>query len=123
MSHLEILTGLEAVMATRTHLSSNPLDMLRGINTHAIPRDYRNRQTIFVQGEKADAMFYIRSGHVKLTVVSNNRKESSDSRSPTRGFLWRRLSGETICADIDRNGTSGSNDRAREKECRCPPHP
>jgi len=76
MSHLEILTGLEAVMATRTHLSSNPLDMLRGINTHAIPRDYRNRQTIFVQGENADAMFYIRSGHVKLTVVSKTGKKA-----------------------------------------------
>jgi len=76
MSHLEIITGLEAVMATRTHLSSNPLDMLRGINTHAIPRDYRNRQTIFVQGENADAMFYIRSGHVKLTVVSKTGKKA-----------------------------------------------
>ncbi|HEV2277069.1 MAG TPA: Crp/Fnr family transcriptional regulator [Acidobacteriaceae bacterium] len=63
-------------MATRTHLSSNPLNTLRGFDIHAIPQNYLNRQTIFVQGEKADAMFYIRSGHVKLSVSSKSGKKA-----------------------------------------------
>jgi CRP/FNR family transcriptional regulator, cyclic AMP receptor protein len=39
-------------------------------------RDYRNSQTIFAQGDKADAMFYIQSGNVKLTVVSKRGKKA-----------------------------------------------
>jgi CRP/FNR family cyclic AMP-dependent transcriptional regulator len=35
------------------------------------------KQTIFTQGDAADAVFYIQSGKVKLTVVSNNGKEAT----------------------------------------------
>jgi CRP/FNR family transcriptional regulator, cyclic AMP receptor protein len=35
------------------------------------------KQTIFAQGDAADALFYIQSGKVKLTVVSNNGKEAT----------------------------------------------
>ena len=34
-------------------------------------------QVIFTQGDKADAVFYIRQGKVKLTVVSNTGKEAT----------------------------------------------
>ena len=38
---------------------------------------FEKKQTIFVQGDAADAVFYIQSGKVKLTVVSNNGKEAT----------------------------------------------
>jgi CRP/FNR family transcriptional regulator, cyclic AMP receptor protein len=37
---------------------------------------YRKNQNIFVQGETAEAVFYIRKGSVKLTVVSAQGKEA-----------------------------------------------
>jgi CRP-like cAMP-binding protein len=39
-------------------------------------RDYRNKQAIFAQGDKADAMFYIQNGNVKLTVASRSGKKA-----------------------------------------------
>src|SRR5580698_2651476 len=38
--------------------------------------EYRANDRIFVQGDPADAIFYIREGRVKLTVVSNQGKEA-----------------------------------------------
>jgi CRP-like cAMP-binding protein len=38
---------------------------------------FEKMQTIFSQGDAADAVFYIQSGKVKLTVVSNNGKEAT----------------------------------------------
>jgi CRP/FNR family cyclic AMP-dependent transcriptional regulator len=37
---------------------------------------YPKNQAIFLQGEKADAIFYIQKGKVKLTVVSHQGKEA-----------------------------------------------
>jgi CRP/FNR family transcriptional regulator, cyclic AMP receptor protein len=37
---------------------------------------YRKQQTIFSQGRAADAVFYIRKGKVKITVVSEQGKEA-----------------------------------------------
>lgn len=39
-------------------------------------RSYTDKQTIFMQGEPAAAVFYIESGKVKLTVVSHRAKEA-----------------------------------------------
>ncbi len=38
---------------------------------------FEKKQIIFSQGDAADAVFYIQSGKVKLTVVSNNGKEAT----------------------------------------------
>ncbi len=38
---------------------------------------FRQKQTIFAQGDAADAVFYIRTGKVKLTVVSKIGKEAT----------------------------------------------
>jgi CRP/FNR family cyclic AMP-dependent transcriptional regulator len=37
----------------------------------------RNGQTIFAQGDAADAVFYIQKGKIKLTVLSTNGKEAT----------------------------------------------
>ena len=39
-------------------------------------RNYRNNEIIFSQGDTADAVFYIHSGTVKLTVVSARHKKA-----------------------------------------------
>jgi CRP-like cAMP-binding protein len=38
--------------------------------------DYRKNRVVFAQGDKADAVFYLQKGKVKLTVVSNQGKEA-----------------------------------------------
>jgi CRP-like cAMP-binding protein len=38
---------------------------------------FEKQQTIFAQGDGADAVFYIQNGKVRLTVVSNNGKEAT----------------------------------------------
>ena len=53
----------------KTFLST--LDGGRKIET--VPK----KQTIFVQGESSDAVFYIQKGKVKLTVVSETGKEAT----------------------------------------------
>ena len=39
-------------------------------------RNYKDNEIVFSQGDKADAIFYIQSGTVKLTVVSARRKKA-----------------------------------------------
>jgi CRP/FNR family cyclic AMP-dependent transcriptional regulator len=45
---------------------------------------FPKKQSIFVQGDVADAVFYIQTGKVKLTVISKTGKEA------TIGILRRR---------------------------------
>jgi CRP-like cAMP-binding protein len=39
-------------------------------------RKYRDREVVFSQGDKADAVYYIQSGTVRLTAVSTRRKRA-----------------------------------------------
>jgi CRP-like cAMP-binding protein len=39
-------------------------------------RTYRDNEVIFSQGDKADAVFYIQSGTVKLTMAATRRKKA-----------------------------------------------
>ena len=43
---------------------------------------YRKKQVVFVQGDPADAVFYLEKGQIKLTVVSERGKSAA---SP---FVW-----------------------------------
>ncbi len=47
-------------------------------------RTYRDNEIIFSQGDKADAVFYIQSGTVKLTMAAT-RTQKSDNRRPAAG--------------------------------------
>ena len=48
--------------------------------------EYRKDQVVFSQGEVAGAVFYIQSGKVKLTVISEQGKKRW-SQSWTRSFF------------------------------------
>ena len=39
-------------------------------------RNYRDNEVVFSQGDTADAVFYIQSGTVKLTVAATRRKKA-----------------------------------------------
>ena len=63
-------------MAANVSSISDPLDLFKRIDTQAATQDYGNKQIIFAQGDKADAMFYIQDGSVKLTVMSKGGKKA-----------------------------------------------
>ena len=63
-------------MAGKKSRDLAPHELFRRIDVHAIPRDYRHKQAIFAQGDKADAMFYVQNGNVKLTVASKGGKKA-----------------------------------------------
>jgi CRP-like cAMP-binding protein len=54
----------------------DPRPFLTNINTGKSVREYRKGETVFSQGDAADAVFYIQSGEVKRTVVSKSGKEA-----------------------------------------------
>ena len=39
-------------------------------------RSYRNDEAAFLQGDAADAVFYVQSGTIKLTVAATRRKKA-----------------------------------------------
>ena len=63
-------------MAAKKQSTRTPLDPLKWTDASISTHDYRNKQAIFAQGDKADALFYIRDGHVKLTVTSKSGKKA-----------------------------------------------
>jgi CRP-like cAMP-binding protein len=52
------------------------LSLFKWFGAHTITREYLHKETIYVQGDKSDAMFYIRSGNVKLTAISKDGKKA-----------------------------------------------
>ena len=57
-------------------LAFDPKAFLTRIEQGKTTREYRNKQVVFSQGDAADAVFFIRSGKVKLTVFSTRGKEA-----------------------------------------------
>jgi CRP-like cAMP-binding protein len=57
-------------------LAFDPNVFLTRIENGKTTREYRNKQVVFSQGDPADAVFYVQSGKVKLTVVSTRGKEA-----------------------------------------------
>jgi CRP/FNR family transcriptional regulator, cyclic AMP receptor protein len=57
-------------------LAFDPKTFLSRIETGKTTREYRNKQTVFSQGDPADSVFYVQNGKVKLTVVSPRGKEA-----------------------------------------------
>lgn len=59
-------------------------------------REYSTGESIFSQGDPANAVFYVESGKVKLTVVSMNGKEAVIAHLPETSFFGEAsLAGET----------------------------
>ena len=59
---------------------------------------FQKKQGIFAQGDPADAVFYIQTGKVKLTVVSKTGKEATIAILGERDFFGEgSLAGQTLC--------------------------
>ncbi len=52
-------------------------DLLRKIGTRKMSREYRHKETIYKQGDAADAMFYVQDGNVKLSVASKQGRRKA----------------------------------------------
>jgi len=51
---------------------------------------YRKNKRVFLQGDPADSVFYIREGSVKVYVVSEQGKEAVVAQSMRRGISLAR---------------------------------
>jgi CRP/FNR family transcriptional regulator, cyclic AMP receptor protein len=63
-------------MASKRTRGFNPTVFRKKFHAGMTVRNYRDEEVVFSQGDTADAVFYIRSGTVKLTVVSTSRKKA-----------------------------------------------
>ena len=65
------------VVAARKRTKFDPKTFLSTIDGGRKIAAFPKKQTIFVQGDRSDAVFYIQKGKVKLTVVSTIGKEAT----------------------------------------------
>jgi CRP/FNR family transcriptional regulator, cyclic AMP receptor protein len=63
-------------MPAKAALAFDPNVFFAKIDTGKTKRDFRTKQVVFSQGDPADAVFFIESGKIKLTVVSTRGKEA-----------------------------------------------
>ena len=63
-------------MVSKDTLNFAAKDLLKKIGKEKTSREYCNQETIFRQGDAADAMFYIQDGNVKVTVTSRRGKRA-----------------------------------------------
>jgi len=67
--------------------SFDPQILLTRIAAGKSIREYKTNDSIFSQGDSADAVFYIQTGKVKLTVVSTSGKEAVIAHLPEKSFF------------------------------------
>src|SRR6202044_877939 len=63
-------------MKRKTKLPFDPKVFLAKVNGGRVISNYRKGQTVFRQGDPANSVFYVQSGKVKATVVSEQGKEA-----------------------------------------------
>jgi len=68
--------GPEDSMASGRTMSCKSRDLLIGIGSQRSTREYCDKEKIYSQGDIATAMYYVESGHVKLTVASPRGKNA-----------------------------------------------
>jgi len=63
-------------MDTKPRLTFDPKAFLGKVEKGKTTSEYRNKQVVFSQGDVADAVFFIQTGQVTLTVISARGKEA-----------------------------------------------
>jgi CRP-like cAMP-binding protein len=76
-----------ASVPTHGAAAFDPLLLLAKLTRGKSSREYERGESVFSQGEEADAVFYIQSGKVKLTVVSKRGKEAVVAILPEGSFF------------------------------------
>jgi len=54
----------------------DPASFLNSVEDGKVSRTYRSRQVVFAQGDAAEAVYFLESGQVKITVVSSGGKSA-----------------------------------------------
>ena len=91
-------------MTRKGKLPFDPKAFLSKVNGGRAISEYRKGQIVYTQGEPADSVFYIQSGKVKKTVVSETGKEAVVALLGTGDFFGegcltgQRLRLETVSA-------------------------
>jgi len=84
-------------MNRKGKLPFDPKEFLSKVNGGRAISNYRKDQIVYTQGEPADSVFYIRSGKVKQTVVSEQGKEAVVALLETGDFFGEGcLTGEPL---------------------------
>jgi CRP/FNR family cyclic AMP-dependent transcriptional regulator len=86
LEELLLSTPEAGVMPKRTP-AFDPRGLLSKIATGKSTQEYEAEESVFSQGDAADAVFYIESGKVKLTVVSKRGKEAVVAILPEGSFF------------------------------------
>ena len=83
----------------------NPQTFLKQIGNGKKKLTSLKKQILFSQGDKADAVFYIQAGKVKLTVVSQQGKEAIIAILEQGSFFGEGcLAGQLVHGHGDRRG-------------------
>ena len=90
---LQRLRVQEVVIANKRRPSFEPKSFLARVGEGRSIEKYRKDQTVFSQGDLADAVFFIERGKVKVTVISEEGKEAVVATLQTNDFF-----GETCLA-------------------------
>jgi CRP/FNR family cyclic AMP-dependent transcriptional regulator len=84
-------------MKRKTKLPFDPKAFLSKVNGGRAISNYRKDQIVYTQGETADSVFYIQSGKVKKTVISEQGKEAVVALLGSGDFVGEGcLSGEPL---------------------------
>ena len=81
------LTPKESAVSAELIWAFDPRPYLSKLATGKTSREYKAAGPIFSQGDTADAVFYVDSGKVKLTVVSTSGKEAVIGILPEGSFF------------------------------------
>jgi CRP-like cAMP-binding protein len=65
----------------------DPRAFLSKLSTGKSKQEYQDDESVFAQGDAADAVFYLQSGKVKLTAVSTQGKEAVVAILPEGSFF------------------------------------
>src|SRR5438876_5642934 len=84
-------------MERKAKLPFDPKVFLSKVNGGRAISDYRKDQVVYTQGQPADSVFYIQSGKVKKTVISEHGKEAVVALLGTGDFFGEAcLTGEAL---------------------------
>jgi CRP/FNR family cyclic AMP-dependent transcriptional regulator len=78
---------MEGLVAKRSKISFDPKAFLSKVNGRRAISDYRKDQIVYRQGDPAHSVFYIQSGKVKKTVLSEHGKEAVVALLGTGNFF------------------------------------
>src|SRR3989442_388744 len=68
---------MKAAIALHSEVEVSPKGFLATIGTGRKMLSVAKKRAIFSQGDKADAIFYVQKGRVRLSVVSKSGKEAT----------------------------------------------